>query len=98
MAAQRGQAAEQAQAMALQALGFLLADAELLGGFMAQAGLSPDDLRQRAADPDLLAAVLDFLLADDGLVIGFAASLNIRPETVLAARQALPGGDTPFWT
>ena len=89
---------ESSMALALQALAYLLQDEGMSGAFMAQAGLSPDDLRARVGDPDLLAAVLDFLLSDDGLVLGFATAAGLPPEAVLTARAALPGGDLPHWT
>ena len=60
--------------------------------FMTQTGLGPDELRARAADPHLLAGVLDFLLQSDSNVTQFADSAELKPEAVMAARRALPGG------
>ncbi|MBE2274967.1 MAG: DUF3572 domain-containing protein [Rhodobacteraceae bacterium] len=89
---------ESAQILAIRALAFLAADDDLLLPFLAQTGLDPEELRARAEDPHLLAAVVDFLLSEDSRVLAFAAEAGIRPEAVLALRAALPGGDAPHWT
>lgn len=89
---------ESAHVLALQALSYLAADDDLLLPFLAQSGLDPAGLRDRAEDPQLLAAVVDFLMAEDARVLGFAAAAGIRPEAVLQLRAALPGGDLPHWT
>lgn len=89
---------EHAETVALSALAWLVAQDDLLGVFMGATGLGEADLRARAADPDLLAAVLDFLAMDDAWVTGFAAEAGLPPGAALAARQALPGGAAPHWT
>lgn len=89
---------DEAEALALQALGWLAAQDDLLGVFMGSAGVSSDDLKARAGDPDLLAAVLDFLLMDDQWVSGFAEATGRAPDAPMRARMALPGGDVPNWT
>lgn len=87
-----------AQALALRALGYLAGEEGLLQGFLGQSGLDLATLRARAAEPELLGAVLDFILGDDSMVLALAAHLHCRPEEVLTARAALPGGDVPHWT
>ena len=89
---------ESAEAIALQALTHLLTDDELLMQFFAASGADAGALRAGAGDPVFLAAVVDFLLAEDARVLGFAAATGHRPEVLIAARQALPGGDLPAWT
>ena len=56
-----------AETLALNALTHIAGDAEILGHFLKISGLEPNDLRQRASDPELLAAVIDFLLSDENL-------------------------------
>jgi hypothetical protein len=87
-----------AETLALEALGWIAAQEDLLGVFLGASGAGQHDLRARVQDPEFLAAVLDFLLMEDGWVLNFAASRARRPEDVLRARQALPGGDLPNWT
>ena len=80
-----------AQTLALNALTHIAGDAEILARFLRISGLEPDDLRQRAGDPELLAAVIDFLLSDEALCTGFLAAEGIDPKMLHAARRALPG-------
>ena len=80
-----------AQTIALHALAHIAGDTEILGLFLRISGLEPDDLRQRAGDPELLAAVIDFLLSDENLCTGFLAAERIDPKMLHAARRALPG-------
>jgi hypothetical protein len=61
-------------------------------------GLAPLDLRRRAADPDMLLAVLDFLLSDDGMVLAFCAEAGLAPHAPMAALMALQGGAGMHWT
>lgn len=80
-----------AEALALQALAFLLADPELASRLLAVTGLDPADLAAAARDPQALGGVLDFLMYDDRLVSDFAATAEVAPEAVAAARRCLPG-------
>ncbi len=89
---------DEAEALALQALGWIAGEDDLLSVFMGSAGLSSSDLKARASDPELLSAVLDFLLMDDAWVLRFAEASGHRPEAALQARAALPGGQLPNWT
>ena len=89
---------ETAETLALQALAWLAAHDDLLPVFLGSTGASEADLKERAADPVFLGAVLDFLMMDDAWVIGCCDSLNARYETVMQARQALPGGEQVNWT
>ena len=84
-----GKAREQAEALAIKALGFLAADEELLGDFMGQAGLSPDSLRDAAKSRNFLNFVMDFICSNDTLIVNFASAEHIRPEAVMTARHHL---------
>lgn len=90
--------AEEAETVALQALAWLAAEDDLLQVFLGSAGLGAGDLKARASDPEVLAAVLDFLVMDDTWVKAFAESLGRSPEDAMRARAALPGGALPHWT
>jgi hypothetical protein len=89
---------DDAETLALLALGHLAADPAAAGAFLAASGLGPADIRARARDPDFLAAVLDFLMADEGLLVPFLRAQGIGADRIWAARRALPGGDDPHWT
>ncbi|MEA1937948.1 MAG: DUF3572 family protein [Pseudomonadota bacterium] len=75
--------------LARDALIFIAADEDLLLSFLYLSGLTPDDARIYAADPDFLAGVLDFLLFDDKLVTGVVDKHGIALEMPKLARLVL---------
>jgi len=80
-----------AEIVALKALGFLAESPAALDRFLAETGADILILRDRAAEPEFLAAVMDFLLTDDGLLQGFCESELLEPRTFHMLRRALPG-------
>lgn len=89
---------QEAETLALEALGWLAGEEGLLDAFLGVAGLNRGDLGALAGEPETLAAVLDFLMTDDAWVLGFAGATGRAPGVVALARTALPGGDLPHWT
>lgn len=89
---------ETAETTALQALGWLVGNEELLPVFLGATGASESDLRAAAGDAEFLGSVLDFLLMDDAWVIAFCDAQTLPYERVMEARQALPGGGAVHWT
>jgi len=89
---------DRAEEIALLALGWLAGNEELLPVFLGASGAGLDDLRAGAADPAFQAAVLDFLLMDDAWVMACCEALTLPFDTLVQARQALPGGCLPNWT
>ena len=82
-----------AEVIGLAALGFLAGEPDRLVRFLALTGLALEDLRERAGEPRLLAAVLDHLLGDESLLFLFAEAEALHPAEVVAARRRLPGGE-----
>lgn len=89
---------DNAEIVALQALGWLSGNEELLPVFLGATGASEADLRDGARDPAFLGSVLDFLTMDDAWIIAFCDSAGLGYEIPLAARMALPGGAQMNWT
>ncbi|AXI42985.1 DUF3572 domain-containing protein [Sulfitobacter sp. SK011] len=89
---------DSAETLALQALGWLASNDDLLPTFLASTGASENDLRSRAADPVFLGAVLDFLMMDDAWVIAFCDGILLPYDRIMQARAVLPGGDEVNWT
>jgi hypothetical protein len=89
---------ESAEDLAVRILVWLTEDNARIGAFMGWSGETPDGLRARLSDPDLLLAILDFVLMDEAMLIEACQSLEIKPETPLQARAALPGGAAYHWT
>ena len=76
-------------ALALRALAATLADQRLAERFLSLSGIDPPDLRQRAADPVLLVALLMFLEAHEPDLVAVAEEIGIKPEALVAARLEL---------
>ncbi|QHQ33980.1 DUF3572 domain-containing protein [Algicella marina] len=84
--------------LAVSALIWLSEEPDRMGAFLAQTGADAANIRAAAQDPAFLGAVLDFVLLSDEGVLAFAEQHQVPPETIVAARAALPGGDLPNWT
>lgn len=89
---------DRAEMIALQALGWLAGNDDLLPVFLGATGASTDDLRLQAGDPAFLASILDFLMMDDAWVISFCDFAGMPYALPMQARQALPGGAQVHWT
>ena len=89
---------ESAETLALQVVGWLVGNDELLPVFLGATGASEADLKERVGDPEFLSSVLDFLMMDDAWVVAFCDAGGMAYETPMVARQALPGGDQVHWT
>jgi hypothetical protein len=75
--------------VALQALGATISDDRRAQRLLELSGLDPSDLRQRAGDPALLAAVLRFLEAHEPDLVAVAEAIGRDPAELVAARTAL---------
>jgi len=80
---------DEAQGIAIEALAWLSANPIRLERFLAIFGLGPQNLRQAAAQPGFLAAVLDHLAAHEQLLIDFATATGRAPERIAEARERL---------
>jgi hypothetical protein len=82
-----------AEGLAVAALGFIAAERDRLGRFLALSGIGPDSIRAAAREPQFLAGVLDHITSDERLLLAFAAENDIDPEAVMRARDVLAGPD-----
>ncbi|MBE3637934.1 DUF3572 domain-containing protein [Mangrovicoccus algicola] len=89
---------ETASALALDAITWMAAEADLLEVFLNASGISAEALKAGIAEPEIHAAVLDFVLMDDAWVLAAAAHAGCDPHDLNRARQCLPGGALPHWT
>ena len=83
------QTREQAETLAIGALGFLASQPEALGRFLSLAGIGPSTLRSAVAEPGFLAGLLDYFLANETLLVDYARDAGLPPEAITRARQAL---------
>jgi hypothetical protein len=78
-----------AQALALHALATAVSDERRARRFLDLTGIGTDELRGRAADPVLLAALIRFLEAHEPDLVAVAEEMNISPNALVAARIEL---------
>ncbi len=78
-----------AEALALQALVWTLGDSARASRLLDLTGLDPSELRARAGDPVLLAAVLGFLESHEPDLIACAEDLDVGPAALISARAQL---------
>ena len=80
---------DEAEALAVDALGFIAKDADRLGKFLSLTGLGPETLRQAARENGFLGQVLGFLVEDEPLLIAFATERGENPMRVASAHALL---------
>jgi len=89
---------EQAEEIAIEALGWLAGNEDLCPVFLASTGAAAEDLRALARDPAFLASVLEFVTMDDAWVVAFCDTQGLAYDAPLGARQVLPGAEQVHWT
>ncbi len=80
---------EEAEILAVRALGFLAQHRERMDGFIRMTGVAVDDLKDHVSDPGYLGAVLDYVLADERCLLEFIERIGVAPELPYAARRKL---------
>jgi hypothetical protein len=80
-----------AETLALSALAAAFTDERRAQRFLDLSGIDTEDLRRRAAEPALLAALLRFLEAHEPDLIDVAAAVGVEPADLVAAREELEG-------
>jgi Protein of unknown function (DUF3572) len=89
---------DDAEALALQALTFIMADSDMVQGFMALSGVSPDMFADLVTSRAFLVSVLEFLTSDDAQVLAFTQPLGLDPMRPLEALRQLQGLSHRNWT
>jgi len=85
----RGLSTNDAEVLAISALTETISDERRAQRFLDLSGIDTEELRRIAGEPALLASVLRFLEAHEPDLIDVAGSLGVKPEQLVAARQAL---------
>lgn len=82
---------DEAEAIAVKALGFITSDPDRLERFLRLTGWTPQSLREPAGQQALLGAVLEYLSGDESLLLTFAANASLDPASVAeAVRLTVP--------
>ena len=78
-----------ARTLGLLALATAVSDERRAQRFLDLTGIGTDELRERAAEPELLAALLRFLEAHEPDLLAVAEAIDVKPEALVAARHEL---------
>ena len=78
-----------AEALALFALATAVSDERRARRFLDLTGIGTDELRARAGDPVLLAALIRFLEAHEPDLVAVAQAMDVAPEALVGARRQL---------
>ena len=81
------------QALALTALAAALSDERRARRFLDLTGIGTDELRARAGEPALLAALIRFLEAHEPDLVAVAEAAGVSPGALVEARRALERED-----
>ncbi len=76
-------------ALALAALAATLTDVRRAERFLLLTGIGTDELRIRANEPTLLAALIAFLEAYEPDLLSVCEQIGVKAEALVAARRAL---------
>ena len=79
-------------ALALEALAATLGEPRRAQRFIDLTGIGTDELRARAGEPSLLAALLRFLEAHEPDLLAVAETVGCKPEDLVEARRKLEEG------
>lgn len=78
-----------ATVLALRALAHVAGDPDLGPRLLSVTGLDVATLRARAAEPDVLAAVLGFLCQHEPSLLATAEALDVKPQALARAQAEL---------
>jgi len=81
--------AEEAETLALRALGWVLCDDRRAQRLLALTGLEAEDLRRHAGEAATLRAVIGFLRAHEPDLVACARELNVAPERLANLEREL---------
>jgi len=85
----RARSTNDAETLALSALAATLTDERRARRFLDLSGIDTEELRLRAAEPALLAALLRFLEAHEPDLIDVAGAIGVKPAELVMAREDL---------
>ena len=85
--------AQDAEKIAIRALGFLASEPDHLARFMNLTGMEPDDIANNASSSHFQTALLDHLMSDETLLLTFCGNENIDPAMIAPAHHILSGSE-----
>ncbi len=88
---------DEAEKIAIDALGYVASDSELCANFLGSSGATLQDMRKMAAERVFLASVLEFITLNDAWVIGFCDQFGVGYDRPVMARAVLRGNSDRHW-
>ena len=87
---------DSAETIALRALAYVVGRDAALKQLIAQTGITPPSLHERASDPALLSGVLDFLFSNEIFLVDFCEIEGLSPDNLGHVRKALSSAPTDW--
>lgn len=78
-----------AEELAVQGFEYMGANPSHLAAFLNESGLAPQDLREVAAKPHFLKAVMQFIISNENLLLDFANAKQLNPQDIAGAARQL---------
>jgi len=92
------QSVDAAETLALNALGWLVADDDLVQSFSSASGAQPEMFAELATSRSFLVSLLEFLTSDDSRVLAFSSAAGVDPMMPVEALRQLQGRAGMNWT
>jgi len=80
---------EQAEILAIQALGYLADVHEELHRMMTATGMDIEAIKHSTQSREGLAGLLDYICQDESILLGFCEAVRIQPDEPMQALHAL---------
>ncbi|NOZ42684.1 MAG: DUF3572 domain-containing protein [Alphaproteobacteria bacterium] len=84
---------QQAEILGLKTVAYMASHEDILTEYIRLTGITTGQLKNSAADPEILGSILDYFLQHEKRLIAFCQAGDIAPELIARARQLFPGGD-----
>jgi hypothetical protein len=80
----------------LNLIAFIVSNESHFERFQGLTGISIEDLKMRANDPQFHIFILDYAMQDEQLILEFSAAEQISPTVLQAAHHKLSGSSDDF--
>ena len=88
---------EEAEEIAVRALGWMISEPDLFNRFLALSGLDAGSIRQASTEPGFHAGITGFLMSHEPTLLAFCAHAELKAEYVAACHYKLNGPDGDAW-
>ena len=89
---------DQAEAVAVSILNWMIADPDMMGRFLALSGLEASSIRAASMEPGFHAGLTGFVMAHEPTLMAFCEENDIKAERVAACHVKLAGPESESWT